>query len=101
MTDPQVIREAGGTVTVSPAVLQEIVQRAAEQEGGVRVRRPRRGLEVAVADSQARVEVELAVRYGQVLPDVAQRVQERVAESLRAMCGLEASVNVSIEELTD
>lgn len=101
MTDPQVIRESGGTVTVAGAVLQEIVQRAAEQEGGVRVRRPRRGLEVAVADSRARVQVELAVRYGQVLPDVAQRVQERVAGSLRAMCGLEASVNVSIEELTD
>jgi uncharacterized alkaline shock family protein YloU len=100
VTDPQVVAENGGTVTVSAAVLEQIVQRAAEQ-GDVRVRKPRRGLDVSIRDGRARVALELSVRYGAVLPDVAQQVQERVAESLRAMCGLEASVDVTIEELTD
>lgn len=100
MTDAQVIQEAGGTVTVSAAVLEQIVQRAAEQGGGVRVRKPRRGVDVSLADGRARVTVELSVRYGEVLPDVAQRVQERVAQSLRTMCGLDATVDVTIEELT-
>jgi uncharacterized alkaline shock family protein YloU len=53
-----------------------------------------------VEDGRARVTVELAVRYGLVLPDVAHEVQRRVGESLRGMCGLQASaVDVAIEEL--
>lgn len=101
MTDPLVIREAGGTITVSGAVLDRIVRRAAEQDAGVRIRRPRKGLDVSVAGGRARVGVDLSVRHGAILPEAAERVQERVAESLRAMCGLEAAVDVAIEELTD
>jgi uncharacterized alkaline shock family protein YloU len=102
MTKPHVISEAEGTITVSPAALEQVVQRAAEQTDGVKVRRPRRGLDVEVEDGRVRVTVELSVRYGAVLPVVAEEVQRRIADGLRTMCGLEpGAIDVTVEELTD
>ena len=94
----------GGSVTISDAVLSEIVLQAVEVVDGARVRRalrlPRRHLEVEVEGGRARVELELAVRYGRVLPDAAREVQQQVTEALETMCGFEvAAVHVSIEEL--
>ena len=64
------------------------------------MRRPRRGLDVRVDDGHVRVELELAARYGVVLPDLARDVQARVAEALSTMIVLEVeAVDVSIEEL--
>jgi uncharacterized alkaline shock family protein YloU len=64
------------------------------------VPRPRRGLELTIADGHARVELELAARYGTVVPNVAREVQERVAGALEGMCGLVVdAVDVSVEEL--
>ena len=92
----------GGTITVTPAVLTQIVVRAAERADGARVRRPRRGLEIELASGHARVELELAARFGLVLPDVAREVQERVSGALETMCGLVVdAVDVSVEELED
>ena len=92
--------ELAAGVTVSDAALQQIVVHAAGSVDGARVRRPRRGLEIGVADGRARVELELTARYDTVLPELARAVQERVAEALRTMCGLEpAAVDVTIEEL--
>jgi uncharacterized alkaline shock family protein YloU len=100
MSDRHVIAEPGGTITVPAGVLAQIVQRAAEGVDGARVRRPRRGLEVSVDGGAARVALELAVRYGAVVPRVAEGVQRAVAEALRSVCGLEAAaVDVSVEEL--
>ena len=76
--------------------------RAAERADGARVRRPRRGLEIELENGHARVELELAARFGLVLPDVAREVQERVSGALEAMCGLTVdAVDVSVEELED
>ena len=51
-------------------------------------------------DGRARVELELAVRYGEVVPAAAAEVQRRVQAALRDMCGLETSaIDVSVEEL--
>ncbi len=87
-------------VKVTDSALTQIVVRAAEQGGGVRARRPRRHLDVEVADGSARVALELAVTYGHVLPDVARGVQERVADALGTMCAVTVTgVDVSIEEL--
>jgi len=92
--------ELGAGITVSHATLAQIVVQAAESVDGARVRRPRRGLEVAVEGGRARVELELAAQHGAVLPELGRAVQERVGEALRTMCGLEpAAVDVSIEEL--
>jgi hypothetical protein len=101
-TDAVVLRNDRGSVTVSGAALGRLVTRAAEAAPGARVRRPRRGLDVVVADGRARVSLELAVRYGEVLPDVARDVQTRVAEALRTACGVEIdAVDVSVEELAE
>jgi uncharacterized alkaline shock family protein YloU len=100
MTEAYEIEGPGGTITVSPAVLVRIVQSAAEAVDGVRVRRPRRRVEVRLEDDRARVELELAARRGAVLPALARDVQERVADALRTMCGLVVeSVDVAVEEL--
>jgi uncharacterized alkaline shock family protein YloU len=89
-----------GTITITPGALTQVVLRAAEAADGARVRRPRRGLEIDVVEGRVRVELELAVRDGAVVPDVAREVQERVAGSLEGMCGLVVdAVDVSVEEL--
>jgi uncharacterized alkaline shock family protein YloU len=100
MSDGYVLREDGGSMDVTAGALAQIVQRAAESVEGARVRRPRRGLDLRLEDGRARVELELAVRYGTVLPDLARDVQQRVADALEAMVDLDVeAVDVSIEEL--
>jgi len=94
-----VVQEEAGAITVGDAALTQIVVQAAEGVAGARVRRRRRlGLELD--GRAARVEVGLAVAYGRVLPAIARDVQERVAEALRRMCGLDVrAVDVTVEEL--
>ena len=100
MSDGHVVSEPGGSITVTPAALALIVQRATESADGARVRRPRRRLDVRIDDGRARVELDLSVRYGVVLPELARDVQGRIAAALQTMCGLEVeAVDVSIEEL--
>jgi uncharacterized alkaline shock family protein YloU len=98
--DGHVISSPAGSIRIEADALAELVIAAAERVDGARVRRPRRGLDVVVADGRATVELELAARFGAVLPELAQAVQRSVAETLRAATGLEvAAVDVSIEEL--
>jgi uncharacterized alkaline shock family protein YloU len=95
------LSEDGGKVTISPGALSQIVLGAAESVEGARVRKPkRRHLEVVLADGSARVDLELSIRLGAVIPDVAREVQEQVAAVLRTMCGVTVeSVDVTVEEL--
>ncbi|HET7146755.1 MAG TPA: Asp23/Gls24 family envelope stress response protein [Gaiellaceae bacterium] len=89
----------GGTVTVTDAALNQIVVQAAEAVPGARVRK-RKSVGVEIAGGGARVQLELAVAYGRVLPATARDVQERVASALGTMCGVTVSaVDVAIEEL--
>ena len=95
-----VLREAGGTTTVTDGALTQIVVQAAEGVEGARVRRARRKLGIEIEGTQARVELGLAVAYGKVLPDVAREVQDRVAAALARSCGLHVTaVDVTVEEL--
>jgi uncharacterized alkaline shock family protein YloU len=95
-----VLEEPQGTITVTAAALAELVTRAAEGIDGARLRRGRRRLDVDVTGGGARVRLELAVRYGIVLPELARHVQERVAEALSTMCRVEVeAVDVSVEEV--
>jgi uncharacterized alkaline shock family protein YloU len=94
------LREPTGNVVVSAGALAKIVVRAAESVDGVRVRRARRRLAVALDAGRARVELELAVRFGVVLPDAALSVQREVADALSTMCGVEVeAVDVAVEEV--
>jgi uncharacterized alkaline shock family protein YloU len=87
-------------VKVTDGALTQIVVRAAEAVDGARVRRPRRKVSVTVEHGRAHVDLELAVEYGKVLPDVARDVQREVADALARMCDLAVDgVDVSVEEL--
>ena len=95
-----VIENEAGTIEITPGALAQVVVKAAERVDGARVRRPRRGLEIAVDDGRVRVELELAAQVGFVLPELAREVQEHVAGALHGMCGLAVdAVDVSVEEL--
>jgi uncharacterized alkaline shock family protein YloU len=95
-----VIKNSRGTIRVEGDALAALVVAAAERVEGVRVRRPRRGLDVVVAEGRIRVELELAGRYGASLPGLARDVQAGVATALRDATSLEVeAVDVSIEEL--
>jgi uncharacterized alkaline shock family protein YloU len=85
---------------VTEGALTQIVVRAAEAVEGARVRRPKRKVEVAIEDGRAHVDLELAVAYGKVLPDVARDVQRKVADAVTRMCDVVVdAVDVSVEEL--
>lgn len=86
-----------GSVTISSGVFEEVVRRSAGEADGVRVRK--RGLDVEVDGGRGKVALEIAVRYGAVIPDAAEDVQRRVAGALRDICGVDARVDVSVEEL--
>ena len=80
--------------------MTHVVVQSAESVEGARVRRARRKVGVELDGRRALVELELAVAYGKVLPDVAQDVQLRVTDALTQMCGLEVTaVDVTVEEL--
>ena len=98
--DAHVIKSAHGEVRIEGDALAGLVIAAAERIDGARARRPRRGLDIDVADGKVEVELELAARYGAALPDLARAVQQGVADALRTSAGLSVErVDVSIEEL--
>ena len=94
------VQESGGSVRVSEAALTEIVRRAVASVEGARLRKGRRRLGVEIEGGRARAELQLAVAYGRVLPEVSAAVQERVADALARMCDVEVdAVDVTVEEL--
>jgi len=98
--DAYVIKSPHGEVRIEGDALAALVISAAQLVDGARARRPRRGLDVTVADGRVQVELELAARYGTVLPELAHAVQESVTDALRTAAGLTVDrVDVAIEEL--
>jgi len=98
----ELVHADDGSVTLSEGALTQIVVRAVESVEGARVRKGHRryALDVELEGGHARAELELAVTYGSVLPEVALAVQERVSRALADMCGVVVdSVDVSVEEL--
>jgi uncharacterized alkaline shock family protein YloU len=94
------VQDDAGSVWLSEAALTEIVRRAVASVDGARLRKGRRRLGVELEDGRARAELQLAVAYGRVLPEVAGAVQERVADALARMCDVEVeAVHVTVEEL--
>lgn len=90
-----------GEIRIAGDALAGLVVAAAEQVDGARARRPRRGVDVTVVNGRVRVELELAARYGVVVPELARAVQEAVAVALRESTGLTVErVDVSVEELS-
>jgi uncharacterized alkaline shock family protein YloU len=99
--DPHVFAGPHGEIRIEGDALAGLVV-AAVEAAGARARRPRRGLDIAIEGGRARVDVELAARYGAVLPELGRATQESVASALRAAAGLEVErVAVVIDELDD
>ena len=94
------VQDDAGSVRLSEVALTEIVRQAVASVDGARLRKGRRRLGVELQDGRARAELQLAVAYGRVLPEVAGAVQERVADALVRMCDVEVeAVHVTVEEL--
>ena len=94
------VKDAGGSVRVSEAALVQLVDGAVSAVEGVRMRR-RRKLSLELVDGHARADLEVAVAYGSILPEVARAVQESVGEALARTCGVEVdAVDVAVVELT-
>jgi uncharacterized alkaline shock family protein YloU len=94
------VQESGGSVRVSEAALTEVVRRAVASVDGARLRKGRRRLGVELQGGRARAELQLAVAYGRVLPEVSAAVQERVADALARMFDVEVeAVDVTVEQL--
>ena len=94
------VQDDSGSVRLSEAALTEIVRQAVSSVDGARLRKGRRRIGVELQDGRARAELQLAVAYGRVLPEVAGAVQERVADALARMCDVEVeAVHVTVEEL--
>ena len=94
------MQESGGSVRVSEAALAEIVRRAVASVEGARLRKGRRRLGVELHDGRARAQLQLAIAYGQVLPEVSAAVQERVVDALARMFDVEVEVvDVTVEQL--
>jgi uncharacterized alkaline shock family protein YloU len=100
MTNPLVLSGSVGSITITSAALNRLVVRAAENVDGVTVRRPRRSVDVEHANGRASVSIGLAVRYGEIAPELARDVQARVGSALAASCGLDVErVDVGVEEI--
>jgi uncharacterized alkaline shock family protein YloU len=95
-----VLEGTHGTVTVPAPTLTSLVVQATESVDGVRIRRARRHVDVALIDGHARVSLEVVARYGEALPELARSVQERVTDALTTMCGvIVESVDVEVGEI--
>ena len=88
-----------GTVTITSSALGRAVAAAAETVDGVRVRRPRRGIDLTIGGGRAHVSLVLVARHGAILPTLAREVQERVAAAIEATIGLSSTVDVTVEEV--
>jgi len=98
--DGHTIPTDAGSIRIEGEALAGIIVTAAELVDGARARRPKRGVEVVVANGRIRVDLEVAARYGAVLPELGEAVQRRVTEALELSSGLNvAAVDVSIAEL--
>jgi uncharacterized alkaline shock family protein YloU len=100
VTEPLVFGGPEGSITLTAAALTELVARAARSVDGVRLRKPRRSVEISQADGRASVSLELGAGHGEPLPELARAVQGRVGEALAQVTGLEvAQVDVEIAEI--
>ena len=100
MTEPLVFRGPEGSITLTAAALTELVAGAARSVDGVRLRRPRRAVEVRHGNGRAAVSLELGAAPAEPLPGLARAVQERVGEAVAQVTGVEVErVDVEIAEI--
>ncbi len=100
MTEPLVFEGPDGAITLTAAALNDLVATATRSVDGVRLRRPRRSVDVRHGDGRASVSLELVAPHGEALGELAHAVQERVGRALAEVSGLEVErVDVEIAEI--
>ena len=100
MTEPLVFEGPEGSITLTAAALTDLVAGAARNVEGVRLRRPRRSVDVRHGDGRASVSLELVAPHGESLAELAHAVQQRVSRALAAVSGLAIErVDVEIAEI--
>lgn len=94
-----------GTIHISEDVLGAIAASAAAEIDGVSSlmgsamgkKNPNRGVKISLQDDEAVVDVYVMVRYGQPIPEVAEKIQAAVAGAVEAMAGFAVqAVNVHV-----
>lgn len=56
-----------------------------------------KGVRVTIAGEKAAVEISVTLKYGYSIPEVSEKVQEKVSQAIKSMTGLEVEkVNVRI-----
>ncbi len=94
-----------GTIHISEDVLAAIAASAADEVEGVSgllnvsgtKRSASKGVRLTRKDEGTVIDLYLMIKYGQAIPEVAERVQSAVAGAMGAMAGFEpAAVNVHV-----
>ena len=100
MTEPLVFEGPEGSITLTAAALNDLVAVAARSVEGVRLRKPRRSVDVPHENGPAAESPEVTSLLGEPLGELAQAVQERVGRALAGVSGLEVEhVDVEIAEI--
>lgn len=96
MSKPLVLPGPHGRIEVAGDALDALAATALAPIDGAQLARGRHALELTAVDERLDVELQLTVRAGLVLPDVAAQVQQAVAEAVRGATGVEARVDVLV-----
>lgn len=89
-----------GEIRIPGDAIARLVVDAAQLTQGVRVPRPRRGVDVTIEHGRATVELQIAARLGTLFPHAARNVQATVHATLGLSAGLEVdAVDVTVTEL--
>ncbi|WP_047151488.1 Asp23/Gls24 family envelope stress response protein [Aneurinibacillus tyrosinisolvens] len=84
--------EIDGVAGLSSGIVGDLVERLGRKTG--------RGVRVDVKDKEAAIDLYIIVEFGQQIPDVAQKVQDNVRDSIQNMTGLIVTqVNVHIVDV--
>lgn len=107
MTDKKNINiedENTGTTRISPQAIETIAKISILEIEGVvginssffgRNKEATQGIKVKLGDTDVSIDVSVNIKYGYLIPDLANKIQENVKESIESMVGLEVlEVNV-------
>ncbi len=82
--------EIEGVETISGGMKNELV-------GKFGTKKNAKGVKVVVNDNEAEVDIAITMKYGYSIPEASAKVQDRVAQAINEMTGLNCSrVNVTI-----
>ena len=96
-----------GQVKISNDVIQTIAGFAALEIEGIDTSTSftdklfrNNGIKVEIQEDQAEISMVLSVKYGEIIPEVCQKVQENIINAVETMAGLRVSqVNIRVESV--